>query len=94
MGPTLGKLNRNNELLSHKLTFWPSYTLYCQKYSDTSLDSHMNFSNIPFFIHWVYYDSVLPFVATTASALQWRLSARFRSVFMGMLDETPGSVSA
>ena len=29
------------------------HTLYCQKYSLTCLDSHMNLSDIPFLIHRV-----------------------------------------
>ena len=68
------------------------YTLYCQKYSLTCLDSHMNLSDIPFLIHRVQSDVGPPFAAITASTLLGRLSTRFRSVFMGLLDHSSRSI--
>uniref|UniRef100_A0A3P8S0T8 Uncharacterized protein n=1 Tax=Amphiprion percula TaxID=161767 RepID=A0A3P8S0T8_AMPPE len=51
----------------------------------------MNVSDIPFLIHGVQYDVGPPFAARTASTLLGRLSTRFRSVFMGIIDHSSRS---
>ena len=56
-------------------------TLYCQKYSLTCLDSHMNLSEIPYLVHSIYKDIGPPVAAITATTLLGRLSTRFWSVY-------------
>ncbi|MEQ2254959.1 hypothetical protein ILYODFUR_008957 [Ilyodon furcidens] len=46
----------------------------------------MNLSDAPFLIHRVQQDAGPPFAAIAASTLLGRLSTRFRSVFMGILN--------
>ncbi|MED6295149.1 hypothetical protein CHARACLAT_028582 [Characodon lateralis] len=66
-------------------------TLYCQKYLLTCLDSHMNLSDIQFLSHRIQNPISPSFAAITASALQERLSTRFRSLFNGLFNHSSRS---
>lgn len=58
-------------------------TFHCHKYSLFSRHVHVKLSDIPFLILRDCQDVRPAFAAITASTLLWRLSARFRSVFVG-----------
>lgn len=63
-------------------------TSYCQKYSCTCLDRHVNFSDVPFLNHRIYSDGGWPVAAIAPSALLGRLHTTFRKGIVGFCSHS------